>query len=74
MFEQEERAVWNGHRLVVVLSTHPMAGRRYRLLIDGEETFDSILEDIRQAEEYVLVQFYIVRDDGLGRRLKEAMI
>ena len=49
-------------------------GNDAELLINGEETFDSILEGIGQAREYVLVQFFIVHDDGLGRRLKDAMI
>ena len=49
-------------------------GNRAELLIDGEQTFDSIIEGIARAREYVLVQFYIVHDDGLGRRLKDAMI
>ncbi|MFK5921934.1 MAG: cardiolipin synthase [Verrucomicrobiota bacterium] len=44
------------------------------LLIDGEATFDSILKGIDEAEEYILVQFYIVRDDDLGRKLKEHLI
>ena len=44
------------------------------LLIDGEATFRSIFESIAQARDYVLVQFYIVHDDQLGRRLKEALI
>ena len=49
-------------------------GNRAELLIDGEQTFDSIIEGIGEAQDYVLVQFYIVHDDGLGRRLKAAMI
>ncbi len=49
-------------------------GNRAELLVDGEATFDSILEGIARAREYVLVQFYIVKDDGLGNRLKDAMI
>jgi len=44
-------------------------GNRVDLLIDGVATFDSILAGIDAAQDYVLVQFYIVRDDGLGRRL-----
>jgi cardiolipin synthase len=44
------------------------------LLIDGEATFSSILEGIEAAENYVLVQFYIVRDDELGRKLKDLLI
>ena len=44
------------------------------LLIDGEATFASIFEGIEQAREYVLVQFYIVKDDDLGRDLKDRLI
>jgi len=49
-------------------------GNEARLLIDGEETFKAIFAGIDSAKEYVLVQFYIVRDDGLGRALKERLI
>lgn len=47
---------------------------RADLLIDGAATFDSIVDGIAAARDYVLVQFYIVRDDGLGRRLSDALI
>lgn len=43
------------------------------LLIDGEQTFDAIFEAIRAAEDYVLVQFFIVRDDDLGHRFRELL-
>jgi cardiolipin synthase len=49
-------------------------GNHVELLIDGEATFRAIFESIAQAREYVLVQFYIIHDDGLGRRLKDALI
>jgi cardiolipin synthase len=55
-------------------NTRLVRGNRAELLVDGEATFDSIIEGIRRAEDYVLVEFYIVRDDGLGRRLKDAML
>lgn len=48
-------------------------GNQAELLIDGEETFDSILRGIDKAEEYILIQFYIVRDDDLGRELKRRL-
>jgi cardiolipin synthase len=48
-------------------------GNRIDLLIDGEATFSSILDGIRAARDYVLVQFYIVRDDELGQRLASEM-
>ena len=51
-----------------------LRGNDVELLIDGDATFDSIIAGIEAAKDYVLVQFYIVRDDGLGRRLKDALI
>ncbi len=63
-----ERAAAAGTRLPF------MNGNSVELLIDGEATFDSILAGIDQAQEYVLIQFYIVRDDELGKRLKEKLI
>ena len=44
------------------------------LLEDGKNTFDSILSGIAGATDYVLLQFYTIRDDRLGRRLQEALI
>jgi len=44
------------------------------LLVDGDATFASIFEGIEAAENYVLVQFYIIRDDGLGRELQSRLI
>ena len=48
-------------------------GNRVDLLVDGEETFDSILAGVAQAEDYVLFQFYMIHDDELGRQVKAAL-
>ena len=45
-----------------------------RLLIDGHETFRSILEGIESAKQYVLVQFFIVKDSAVGRELQSKLI
>ena len=44
------------------------------LLIDGKATFESIFEGIDQADEYILVQFYIIRDDDVGQQLQEKLL
>jgi cardiolipin synthase len=49
-------------------------GNHVTLLIDGEQTFQCIFDEIYRAEHYVLVQFYIVRDDRLGRQLQALLI
>jgi len=43
------------------------------LLIDGNETFKSIFDSIKEAKEYILIQFYIVRDDYLGKTLADVL-
>jgi cardiolipin synthase len=51
-----------------------LRGNEVELLVDGQATFDSIFEGIAKAEKYVLVQFFIVHDDELGRALKAALL
>ena len=45
-----------------------------RLLVDGEATFDAIFQSLDGAQQYVLVEFFIINDDGLGRRLHDCLI
>ncbi|WP_294225420.1 cardiolipin synthase [uncultured Shimia sp.] len=49
-------------------------GNAMELLIDGQEAFDAIFTAIDGAQSYILLQFYIIRDDGLGRRLQSQLI
>ncbi|SDG69278.1 cardiolipin synthase [Pelagibacterium luteolum] len=49
-------------------------GNAANLLVDGEETFGSIFDGVARAKTYVLVQFYIIRDDDLGRRFADLLI
>lgn len=44
-------------------------GNQLDLLIDGQQTFDSIVEGLKRAQHNILFQFYIIRDDELGQRL-----
>lgn len=49
-------------------------GNDMALLINGRAAFDAIFDAIDSAETYVLVRFYIVRDDTIGRALRDRMI
>lgn len=51
-----------------------ISGNQAQLLIDGEQTFDAILSAIKSATDYILMQFYIVRDDEIGNKLKRLLI
>lgn len=49
-------------------------GNCCELLVEGEAAFESIFAGIDAAEDYVLVQFYIIRDDALGQRLQQHLV
>jgi len=57
------------------LGRHPPLGNnQVRLLVDGQDAFAAIFEAVAQARQVVLVQFFIVRDDRLGRRLQSLLL
>ncbi|WP_442505176.1 cardiolipin synthase [Novipirellula sp. SH528] len=62
-------------RLLSKLVHFPVTeGNAATILVDGKQTFDSLFQSIEQAKSYVLVEFYILRDDVLGNRLAELLL
>ncbi|WEN15023.1 cardiolipin synthase [Rhodanobacter sp. AS-Z3] len=49
-------------------------GNRLRLLIDGDASFNAMLAAMAAAEHCLLVQFFIIHDDTLGRRLQQVLL
>jgi cardiolipin synthase A/B len=45
------------------------SGNAVELLVNGQQTFDSIIAGLAAAEHHILLESYIIRDDNLGRRL-----
>ncbi|MNN06863.1 Major cardiolipin synthase ClsA [compost metagenome] len=51
-----------------------LANNQVKLLIDGKATFDAIFSAIEQAQEVVLVQFFIIHNDTLGKALQQLLL
>jgi cardiolipin synthase len=51
-----------------------LTGNSVELLVDGDATFASILEGIDAAKDYILIQFFIVHDDEIGRQIKAHLV
>ena len=49
-------------------------GNSFSLLINGQQTYQALYEAIEQAQDYVLVQFFIVKDDNTGRQFKQLLM
>ncbi|HEU0012498.1 MAG TPA: phospholipase D-like domain-containing protein [Longimicrobium sp.] len=48
-------------------------GNTAHLLVDGSEAFPAWLDAIQSARHYVHLENYIIRDDRIGRRFREAL-
>lgn len=63
------------HRSFEIMAEVPfLGGNELELLINGDATFDAIFNAIDNAKDYLLIQFFIVHDDNLGKRLKRHLI
>lgn len=61
-------------RVLASLAEQPFTrGNQVELLTSGAETYESMLEGIESAKHYILFQFYIIRDDDIGRRFRDAL-
>ncbi len=59
-----------GEQVLSTLAALPFTHRNQaELYSTGRETFDAIFAAMDRAQDYILVQFYIIHDDGLGREL-----
>ncbi|MDX5592647.1 cardiolipin synthase [Pseudovibrio sp. SPO723] len=72
LIDYEANEAWTVHNRITPLPF--LKGNDCKLLIDGEAMLNSILDGIRQAEHFVLVQFFIVKDDEVGQALADAMV
>ncbi|MCL2462501.1 MAG: cardiolipin synthase, partial [Defluviitaleaceae bacterium] len=81
MREQLERVnALGGGRLGEVIYLNYYSGNgvltennELKIYDDGNAKFEAFLRDIEAAERYIHLQYYIVRDDGLGRRVVDAL-
>ena len=47
---------------------------RIRLFVDGNEKFQSLLEDLRAAKEHIHLEYYILRNDSLAKEIVETIV
>ena len=64
-----------GLKVLEELARLPFTNKnRVTLLKDGEATFQAIFQAIQEAREYLLVQYFIIHDDHLGRRFQRLLM
>lgn len=48
-------------------------GNHIDIFIDGHKKFQQLIEDIQNAEQFIHIQYYIIRQDNLGQKLISAL-
>ncbi|GAA0138209.1 cardiolipin synthase [Paenibacillus sp. YSY-4.3] len=47
---------------------------RTKVLTNGEETFSSLLKELKKAEHHIHMEYYIYRADDIGREIQKTLI
>ena len=45
-----------------------------QIFTDGNEKFESLLDDLEHARDHIHIQYYIFRLDGIGKRIEEVLV
>ncbi|UHA75620.1 cardiolipin synthase [Paenibacillus sp. 481] len=62
-------------RLTSQMSKSPISfGSETRILTNGEETFTELLAELKKARHHIHMEYYIYRDDEIGRSIKHILM
>ena len=62
-------------RVLERLTDLPFTGHnKVEILVDGADTFEAMFKAVDQAEDYILVLFYIIGDDEIGNEFKRRLL
>ena len=67
--EYEDLVLYNLERSGAMLTD----GNDVDILTEGEQKFDRLIEDLKQAKEFIHLQYYIIKDDVLFRRIRTVL-
>lgn len=75
LIAEEKPALRGVMRLAAqVGNTDPTGGNDVRVLVGAPATLDAILQAIEEARDHVHLEYYIVRNDATGRRVRDALV
>lgn len=61
-------------QLASTLTKSPFYTDNHVEIMDSEKKFESLERDIRNAKDYINLQYYIFNDDRIGKRIRNALI
>ncbi len=70
-FDEREARIRAIEQIAQMPFTYP---NHAALLIDGDKTFQAIFSALKRAEDYILIQYFTINDDNLGRHFRNCLI
>lgn len=62
-------------RLVLHSGTAPiLVGNEVAIYTEGEGKFAQLLEDMKQAKDHIHLEYFIIKDSEIGRKIREVLI
>lgn len=69
-----EQAIIDELQVLCALGRQPFTRNNHcQLLCDGRATFEALFEAMESATDYILLEFYMVRSDRVGNRIKRIL-
>ncbi|GAA0434989.1 cardiolipin synthase [Lentibacillus halophilus] len=74
-FKHANSAAYNDHIYMHLVNSEAMFTQNNEVAIytDGREKFDALMQDIEHASDHIHIQYYIIHEDNLGKRLVNAL-
>lgn len=55
-------------------TAHFYSGNEVQMYTEGHKKFDDLIADLRRAQKFIHIQYFIFRDDTLGRRIRDELV
>jgi len=55
-------------------SNHVLPNEEIRLLVNGEELFPLLIEELKKARSHIHMEYYIYEDDHIGREIRDILV
>ncbi|MDK2587143.1 cardiolipin synthase [Romboutsia sedimentorum] len=77
-YEDEEEEEYAKKRVISLLLNTGMfpftSNNKIDVYVDGNEKFDNLLRDIKEAKNHIHLEYFIIKDSEIGRKIKNLLI
>lgn len=77
LFEESKKALQQNKDMFKLLfeeSHAPLSANQLKLLVNGESKFPLLLEDLKNATQFIHIEYYIYEDDLIGKQVQQLLI